>query len=97
MSLTLGRTLRQDRSAVAAEYRQYWKAALTISILMPLAYILVLYAMRIAPVSHVAPAREMSMMIGSWMGARLLKEGNVARRVAGSCLIALGVAALAIQ
>jgi len=53
--------------------------------------------MRIAPVSHVAPAREMSMLIGAWMGARLLKEGNVARRVAGSCLIGAGVAALAIH
>ena len=34
------------------------------------------------------------MMIGAWMGAKLLNEGNVARRVIGSCLIAGGVAAL---
>lgn len=92
-----GRAVRRDRSAVALEYRQSWKTALSISILMPVAYILVLYAMRIAPVSHVAPAREMSMMIGSWMGAKLLSEGNVARRLAGSALIALGVGALAIH
>ena len=97
LSVAFGRTLRQDRSAIAGEYRECWKAALGISILMPAAYILVLYAMRIAPVSHVAPAREMSMLIGAWMGARLLKEGNVARRVAGSCLIGAGVAALAIH
>jgi drug/metabolite transporter (DMT)-like permease len=79
-----------------AEYKQCWKEALGIAILMPIGYILVLFAMRIAPVSHVAPAREMSMMIGAWMGAKLLNEGNVARRVIGSCLIAGGVAALAI-
>lgn len=97
LSVAFGRAFRQDRCAVADEYRECWKAALGISILMPAAYILVLYAMRIAPVSHVAPAREMSMLIGAWMGARLLNEGNLARRVAGSCLIGAGVAALAIR
>ena len=61
-----------------------------------LRYILVLFAMRIAPVSHVAPAREISMMLGAWMGGRFLNEGDVGRRVVGSGLIATGVAALAL-
>jgi uncharacterized membrane protein len=64
---------------------------------MPLGYILILFAMRVAPISHVAPAREISMIIGAWMGARLLREGEVKRRVLGSSLIAAGVAALAIS
>jgi uncharacterized membrane protein len=88
--------MKGKSSILAAEYKQCWKEALGISVLMPIGYILVLFAMRIAPISHVAPAREMSMMIGAWMGARLLNEGNVARRVVGSCLIASGVAALAV-
>ena len=62
--------------------------------LTPLAYILVLYAMRIAPVSHIAPAREMSMMIGAYFGTKLLHEGNAKQRIFGSVLIASGVAGL---
>jgi uncharacterized membrane protein len=57
---------------------------------------MVLFAMRLAPVSHVAPVREMSMMIGMYFGARFLSEGHIVRRVIGSALIAGGVAALAL-
>jgi drug/metabolite transporter (DMT)-like permease len=78
------------------EYRQSWKAALGIAVLTPAGYILVLFAMKIAPVSRVAPMREMSMMIGAYFGARFLNEGNLARRVSGSAIIAAGVAALAL-
>lgn len=81
---------------VRTEWKQCWKEALGISVLTPVGYVLVLFAMRIAPVSHVAPAREISMMLGAWMGAKFLNEGNAARRVVGSCLIAAGVAALTI-
>jgi uncharacterized membrane protein len=91
--LSIG-TLRQ-RASLRIEYREFWKEATDIAILTPAAYILVLFAMRIAPVSHVAPVREMSMMIGAWIGARFLGEGNALRRMLGSALIVAGVAALA--
>jgi uncharacterized membrane protein len=51
--------------------------------------------MRLAPVSHVAPMREMSMLIGMYFGVRLLNEGQWRRRLIGSACIAGGVAALA--
>lgn len=86
----------RERAMIPAELRGYWSHALGIAILLPAGYILVLFAMRIAPVSHVAPIREMSMLIAAWLGAQVLKEGHVARRIAGSALIAGGVAALAI-
>jgi len=38
----------------------------------------------------------MSMLIAAWFGARFLREGDIVRRIAGSLLIALGVAALAL-
>jgi uncharacterized membrane protein len=95
-AIVLSAGVRKERASIAAEYRKIWKEALGISVLTPIGYVLVLSAMRIAPVSHVAPAREMSMIIGAWLGAKLLNEGRLARRVAGSCLIAGGVAALAI-
>ena len=86
----------QDRGSLAAEWRRCWKEALGVGVLTPLAYILVLIAMRIAPVSHVAPAREMSMMIGAYLGAKFLSEPHLGRRLTASALIAGGVAALAL-
>jgi drug/metabolite transporter (DMT)-like permease len=63
-------------------------------VLTPVGYVLVLFAMRMAPVSCVAPAREMSMTIGAYLEFRFLSEGHLARRLTGSLLIAAGVAAL---
>ncbi len=85
----------QQRSSLRAEYRQCWQEAFGIATLTPIAYILVLFAMKLAPVSHVAPVREMSMMVGMYFGARLLSEGQLMRRMVGSAFIVLGVAALA--
>lgn len=84
----------RQRTSLLAEYRCCWREALGVAVLTPTGYILVLHAMRMAPVSHVAPAREMSMMIGAYLGSRFLREGRLARRLIGSLLIAAGVAAL---
>jgi len=56
----------------------------------------VLYAMQLAPVSHVAPARELSTLIGTWIGARLLGEKSGPTRLAGAACIVAGVVALAL-
>ena len=85
----------RQRALLLAEYRQCWREAFGIATLTPIAYVLVLFAMRIAPVSRVAPVREMSMMVGMYFGARFLSEGHVVRRIVGSALIVLGVAAIA--
>jgi hypothetical protein len=50
-----------------------------IGVLVPAAYILVLVAMTISPVSYVAPAREESILIGTLMGTNLLSEGQSER------------------
>lgn len=95
--LSIG-ALREHASPVGeyvAEYRAYWRHLCTIAVLMPVGYILVLFAMRMAPISHVAPVREMSMIIGAWFGIKLLGEGQAKRRMYGSALIAAGVAAMA--
>jgi drug/metabolite transporter (DMT)-like permease len=84
------------KSGLWGEYLQCWKEASAIGILTPAGYILVLFAMRLAPVSHVAPLREMSMMIGLFFGAKFLSEGDMVRRILGSAFIAGGVAALAL-
>lgn len=70
------------------------KSILIISILSPTAYILVLTAIQIAPVSHVAPAREVSMLFGAFFGGKLLQEGHLIRRMIAAGLIGLGVVCL---
>ncbi|HRO59321.1 MAG TPA: EamA family transporter [Burkholderiaceae bacterium] len=72
-----------------------WRVVLGVGVLSPLSYLLALEAMRLAPVSVVAPARELSMLVAALAGATLLREGQLGRRLAGSALIAGGVALLA--
>jgi hypothetical protein len=54
-----------------------------------------LYLTLLAPLSHVAPAREVSMLFAALIGGRLLGEGDRALRLAGAACIAVGVIALA--
>ncbi|MPN24217.1 hypothetical protein SDC9_171611 [bioreactor metagenome] len=46
--------------------------------------------------SHVAPAREVSMLFAALLGGHLLNEGDRLARLAGAVLIAAGVVALAL-
>jgi len=84
----------------AAEARaivgRHARTLLAVGVLSPLGYMLALQAMKYAPVSHVAPARELSMLIAAFLGVRMLGEGELWRRVAGAALIAAGVACLAL-
>jgi drug/metabolite transporter (DMT)-like permease len=83
------------REAFAAAWRAQWRHALVGAVLSPMAYVMVLYAVTMAPLSHVAPAREVSMLFAALLGGRLLGEGDRALRLAGAALIAAGVVALA--
>ena len=84
-----------DRVRVREEIREYWKPALVVSVLGPIGYVLVLYAMRVAPVSHVAPTRELATLIGTYFGARLLRERAAPSRILGALCIVAGVVSLA--
>jgi len=88
--------LRSLPPATLQAWRAQWKWAVIVSALSPLAYVLVLYAVRMAPLSHVAPAREVSMLFAALIGGRLLGEGDAALRVGGAACIAAGVMALAL-
>jgi drug/metabolite transporter (DMT)-like permease len=78
------------------EWRDHKWEAIAIAILIPLSYILVLTAMSFTPVSYVAPAREISILIGTVLGARLLAEGEAPRRLAAASAMVLGVVALVV-
>ena len=81
---------------VRAHWRRHRRDALGVAALSPLAYILVLTALVSAPVSYVAPAREVSILIGAALGARLLAEGHAARRLAAAGGMVVGIVALAV-
>ena len=77
-------------------WRAYRPQALGVAVLSPLAYILVLFALAQAPVSYVAPARELSILVGAVLGTTVLAEGDTRRRLLAAAAICAGIAALAV-
>ncbi|HMM20842.1 MAG TPA: DMT family transporter [Selenomonadales bacterium] len=86
----------RNRGKVAEEWRCHRREVLGVSVLSPLAYILVLTAMVFSPVSYVAPAREISILIGALLGAKLLSEENARARLAGAATMLAGLISLAL-
>ncbi|MDB6126437.1 MAG: EamA family transporter [Verrucomicrobia bacterium] len=84
------------RAEVAREWREHRGLAFGIALLSPVAYIFVLTAMTFTPVSYVAPAREVSIVFGAFIGARMLKETNSRRRIVAAVFMAAGIIALAL-
>jgi uncharacterized membrane protein len=89
-------TLLRDPAGFVDAWRRYKWHAVVLGAVSPLAYMLVLFAVRLAPVSHVAPAREVSMLFAALIGGRLLGEGDRGQRVLGAVLMAGGVVLLAV-
>jgi uncharacterized membrane protein len=76
--------------------RGFWWLAAAVGALAPLGYILVLIALQMgAPLHAVAPAREMSMMIGALLATVVLGERMTLARLCGCALIVTGVVLLA--
>jgi drug/metabolite transporter (DMT)-like permease len=87
-------SLLRDTKATRDSWRKEWKYALVVGGISPISYVLVLYAMQTAPLSHVAPAREVSMLFAALIGGHLLDEGDRLQRIGGALCIAAGVIAL---
>lgn len=81
---------------LALEWRKNARYVVAVGLLSPLAYTLILYALTQAPLVYVAPAREVSMLLGVIIGALLLGEILTRRRVLGAVSMVLGVALLAV-
>jgi drug/metabolite transporter (DMT)-like permease len=75
--------------------RRHWRAVLAVAALSPLSYILILIAFQLAPVSIVAPAREVSVVLVSLAGWLLFREPHPVRRLAGAAVVLVGIALLA--
>ena len=79
-----------------AEWREHKHEAIIVAVFDTPRLCLVLTAMTFTPVSYVAPAREMSILIGAALGARLLAEGDARRRLTAASAMVLGIVALAV-
>jgi drug/metabolite transporter (DMT)-like permease len=83
------------RAEVPTYWRRYRPELFGVTILNPISYILILMAMTIAPVSQIAPVREVSTLIGAAIGGRLFGEQHLRSRLAAASIIVLGVIAVA--
>jgi len=81
---------------VAVHWRDHRKYVAGMALLSPLAYILVLTALSFTPVSYIAPAREVSIVIGTFIGAKYLKESQGRRRMWAAAAMVVGIIALAL-
>jgi len=88
------------RSALRAEWRVdkrklVWSAA-AVALLGGGAYALVLAALRLSPVSYVSPVRELSVVVGAWLGVRFMNEPGGRLRIFAAALVALGIGVIAL-
>ena len=95
LAFLLPAVLRKPHEA-RVMWRAQWKYATVVGVISPVSYVLVLYAMQVAPLSHVAPAREVSMLFAALLGGQLLGEGDRLVRFVGAACIGCGVMALAL-
>jgi drug/metabolite transporter (DMT)-like permease len=70
--------------------------ALAFAVLSPLAYVLVLVALKTSAVASIAPAREISIVVGVLLGRLVLHEAVDRRRLLSAGVVATGVVLLAV-
>lgn len=95
-ALVLAVPALRDREGLRTALAHDRRAILAVGLLSPLAYILVLVALTLAPVSVVAPGREASIVIASLLGTRVLGEGESRMRAVAAVAILGGIACLAL-
>lgn len=90
-TLALAPVALADGAALGRQWRLNRRHVIAVGVLSPLAYVLVLTAMTRAPLAYVAPVRELSMLLGVLLGARLLREALTPARLLGAALMVGGV------
>ncbi len=85
----------KDREEVSWLWREHKREVLIVGLFSPFAYLLVLYALQVAPVSLVAPARELSIVLGGLAAWLVLREADAVRGLAGSVVVLAGITAIA--
>jgi drug/metabolite transporter (DMT)-like permease len=86
---------RHRRGVIHTLWTRHWRLIAACATMTPLSYLLILTALQFSDVSAIAPAREISVLIGVVLGGRLLAEGHLPRRLLAAAAIATGVIAIA--
>ena len=87
----LRRGWRGAARELRSEWRMHWCRLAAFSVLSPLSYILVLTAVTMAPVSLVAPMREVSVVLIGLYGAWRFRESRPVLRVLAALVVVAGV------
>lgn len=95
-SLLLTPYALKNREEVSWLWQEHKREVMIVGLLSPPAYLLVLYALQLAPVSLVAPARELSIVLGGLAAWLVLGEANAVHRLTGSVVVLAGITAIAI-
>lgn len=94
--LTVLLARRSEPVPVREVARRAWRPVLVVATCSPLAYVLVLRAMQLAPVALVAAGRESSIVVGALFGWLVLREGRPARRLVGALVVLAGIGLIAV-
>jgi drug/metabolite transporter (DMT)-like permease len=86
----------KNKAEIWKIWREHTAKVLYFAILSPIAFLMILYALKTAPVHFVAPTRELSIVVGVLLAGKLLDEQDFGKRLAGSLLMVVGVVMLAL-
>jgi uncharacterized membrane protein len=94
--MTIATLKRKGFKAIRDEFSSPLKVSFA-GLLMRGGYMLVLYAMSIAPVSYILALRQISVVLGALMGVAFLGESYGRVRIMGSLVIFIGVFILGVM
>ena len=81
----------RQQAALATEWKARRGRIVVVGLLAPASYGLVLLALSLAPVSYVAAAREVAVVLAALLGTVVLREGYGRQRLLGSAAISAGL------
>ncbi|MFJ8041435.1 EamA family transporter [Kitasatospora sp. NPDC096147] len=91
----LGPSAYRRRAALGRLWRECRLLILGAATLMPLPYLLFLFALRLAPAAVVSPIREASVLLVVLLGGTLLAEGHLRARLLAAGVIVTGLGLIA--
>jgi drug/metabolite transporter (DMT)-like permease len=91
LTVALAPLVLRQRAALAHEWKLHRGSIVMVGLLAPSSYGLVLLALTQAPVSYVAAAREISVVLAALLGTLVLHEAYGRQRLLGSAAIAAGL------
>ncbi len=86
----------RQAATIRSTFRHHLALLLAVALLSSLSYVMFLSALAMAPASRVAPARELNILIGALLGAKVLGEAESTRRLPAALMMSAGVVLLAL-